>query len=56
VVMLNDGDHQERLQVLDDLKWGLHEVLVTSYDALIRRYSELLKGIRWRMVVFDEVG
>ncbi len=42
--------------MLDDVKWGLHEVLVMSYHALNGKFKKEIAQICWRMVFFDEVG
>ena len=42
-------------KVLEDVTWGLREILIVSYSALIGKHANELKKIKWRLVVFDEV-
>lgn len=49
------GDIVVAAQLLEEVKWGIHEILIISYSALTGRYEDQLKEICWRMVIFDEV-
>jgi hypothetical protein len=42
--------------VLDEVKWGLHEILVCSYHALNGHLQDEMAQICWRMVFFDEAS